>query len=152
MMGEMIFTSHLVQFVMKEQKERPSLGLERWVVKHYNLPIIISDDKIQICNTKSRKNSYLQLHDFFYINELEFAFIYVAPPIATWEMIYRHNKCHSGIVKWMKSPHKDYIHDPMFWYTVLVSSSGDIWCRYSWTYILSRCRHLPTRCKYSCGK
>ena len=27
--------------------------------------------------------------------------------------IFRHSKCYSGFVKSMKSPHKDYIHDPM---------------------------------------
>ena len=64
----------------------------------------------------------------------------------------RHNKRNSGFVKWMKSPHKDYIHDPTFRHSGLVSSSGVIGCWNSWPYIRSRWRHLPTRCKYSCGK
>ena len=52
----------------------------------------------------------------------------------------------------MKSPHKDYIHDPTFLHCALVSSSGVIWCWNSWPYILSRWHHLPIKCKYSCGK
>ena len=65
---------------------------------------------------------------------------------------FRHNKCYSGFVKWMKSPNKDYIHDPTFRHSGLVSSSGVVWCWNSRPYMLSRWRHLPTRCKYSCGK
>ena len=52
----------------------------------------------------------------------------------------------------MKSPNKDYIHDPKFRHSGLVSSSGVVWCWNSRPYMLSRWRHLPTRCKYSCGK
>ena len=66
--------------------------------------------------------------------------------------ITRHNKCYSGFVKWMKSPHKDYIYDPTFRHSGLVSLSGVIWCWNSWPYILSRCRYLPKRWRYSCGK
>ena len=46
--------------------------------------------------------------------------------------IIRHNNCYSGFVKWMKSLHKDYIHDPTFRHSVLVSSSGVIWCWNPW--------------------
>ena len=50
--------------------------------------------------------------------------------------IIRHNKCYSGFVKWMKSPNKDYIHDPTFRHSGLVSSSGVIWCWNSRPYLL----------------
>ena len=36
----------------------------------------------------------------------------------------RHNKCYSGFVKWIKSPHKDYIHDPTFRHYGLVFHQG----------------------------
>ena len=40
--------------------------------------------------------------------------------------------------------HAKNIFTPTFWHSGLVFSSGVIWCRNSWPYILSRWRHLPT--------
>ena len=47
---------------------------------------------------------------------------------------------------------QDYIHDPTFRHSGLVSSSGVIWCWNVDPYILSTGRQLPMRCKYSFGK